>query len=43
MAMVQTHLLLFSFQEHYYELRTGRKMSFRKYLAWWKNNVTIQE
>lgn len=36
MALVQTHLLLFSFQGDYYQLRTRAGANLRKYLEVWK-------
>lgn len=35
-AMVQAHLLLFSFGDDYYELRAEKGANLRKYLAVWK-------
>lgn len=36
MAMVQTRRLLFSFDERYFELRSGARANLRKYLEVWK-------
>ncbi len=36
LAMVQSHLLLFSFQDEYYQLRTRTGANLRKYLDVWK-------
>ena len=42
MAMVQKHLLLFTFDEEYYELCAGKSVNLRKYLSWWKHSVDKQ-
>lgn len=36
MALVQTHLLLFSYRGEYYQLRTAQGANLRKYLEIWK-------
>lgn len=43
MAMVQKHLLLFSYGDEYYELRAEKGINLRKYLSWWKNSIEKQE
>ena len=43
MAMVQKHLLLFRFEERYYELHADSCVNFRKYLSWWKTRAVKQE
>ena len=43
MAMVQKHLLLFSYEGQYYELRAEHGVNFRKYLSWWKASCVKQE
>ena len=43
MAMVQKRLLLFSFEEQYYELRSQTGANLRKYLSWWQNRFLEME
>lgn len=42
MAMVQKHLLLFSFDGEYFELRAENRVNLRKYLSWWKMSLVKQ-
>ena len=36
MAMVQANLLLFSYRDEYYQIRSGKGANLRKYLELWK-------